>query len=167
MTENTSGVDIKIAPNVDPCEVDQRIHEAVAKKAFQIFERRGRTAGQERQDWTLAESKVVRPLCCGVLETENVVDVAIDLGRFDLHSGIEIVTEPRRLIVSGSERPAKERGNKGSKKLPSQVFGIVELPATVDATKIESNLKGHVLEVRIPKAVQPEPSYCGQVESPA
>jgi HSP20 family molecular chaperone IbpA len=114
----------------------------------------------------LAESKVVRPVCCGVLETEDAVDVAIDAGGFDLLRGIEIVTEPHRLIVSGSERLLNERGKTKSKKeLPSQIFGIVKLPTKVDATKIESDLRGRILQIRISKAIEPEPTYSGQVES--
>lgn len=168
MIRNTIGVDIKIVPNGDAWLVDQRIREAVAKRAFQIFESRGRSAGQEQQDWILAESEVVRPLSYGLLETEDAVEVGLDVGRFDARSGIEIVTEPHRLILGGFERvsnqPSKPEATKG---LRSQIFGIVPLPTTVDATKIESDLKGRVLRIRILKVARPVPTYCGQVESGA
>ena len=166
MIQNTIGADIKIVPNGRPWGVDRMIHDAIAKKAFQIYESCGRTASKEREDWVLAESKVVRPLCSGVLETEDAVDVAIDVSGFDLLSGIEIFTEPHRLIVGGFERLPNKRGKTESKReLPSQIFGIVKLPARVDATKIESNLKGHVLQIRISKVTEPELTYRGQVES--
>ena len=166
MIQNTTGVDIKILPNDDRREVDQTIHDAIAKRAFQIFESRGRTAGREQQDWILAESKVVRPIWCGVLDTEEAVEVSVDLSPFELRTGIEIVTEPRRVIISGVERSPNGHDRRTSKRgLPSQIFGIVKLPAKVDATKIESDLKGHILQIRISKVTELEPTYCGQVES--
>ena len=165
MIQNTIGVEIKIVPSDHPSGVDQVMRDAIAKKAFQLFENRGRIAGQEEEDWILAESKVVRPLCCGVLETEDAVDVAMDVSGFDLPSGIEIVTEPHRLIVSGVERLPNEPGQTESKgEFPSRIFSIVKLPVKVDASKIESDLKGHVLQIRVSKTAEPEPTYCGQVE---
>lgn len=166
MIQNTIAVEIKIVPSGRALGVDRMIRDAIAKKAFQIFESRGRAAGKEQQDWILAESKVVRPLCSGVVETEDTVDVAIDVSGFDLPSGIEIVTEPHRLIISGFERLPNERGKAESKgELPSRIFGIVKLPAKVDATKVESGLKGHILQIRVSKTAEREPTYSGQVGS--
>ncbi len=161
MTQNTMGVDIKILPNGDPREVDQTIHDAIAKEAFQIFESRGRSAGREQQDWTLAESKVFRPLCCGVLETEDAVEISADLSGFELQSGIEIAAEPCRLIISGVERSPKGHHGRTSKPgLPSHIFGSVNMPTAVDATKIESHLTGHALQIRVPKPIHRGPTYC-------
>lgn len=165
MIQNTIGAEIKIVPSGHSSGVDRMIRDAIAKKAFQLFENRGRIAGKEQEDWILAESKVLRPLCCGVLETGDAVDVAMDLSVFDLPSGIEVVTEPHRLIVSGVERLPNESGRTKPKgELPSQIFSIVKLPTKVDASKIESDLKGHVLQMRVSKTAEPEPTYCGQVE---
>jgi HSP20 family molecular chaperone IbpA len=166
MIQSSIGTDVKIVPNGDPSGADEKIREAVAKRAFQIFESRGRGAGQERQDWTLAESEVIRPLSCGVLKTEHEVEVAVDLSGFDLRRGIEIVAEPHRLILSGFGRDTREHGKTRHGSGPSpEVFRIVLLPTTIDATKIESVLTGRVLQIRVPKETRPAPAYCGQVES--
>jgi HSP20 family molecular chaperone IbpA len=159
MIQNTIGVGIKIVPKGDPREVDQTIHDAIAKKAFQIFESHGGTRGGEQQDWILAESKVVRPLWSGVLETEDAVEVSACLSGFEIRSGIEIASEPGRLIISGVERVESERDNREPTKcLPSRIFGIVNLPTAVDWTGIESHLTGHVLQIRVPKAIQQSPT---------
>lgn len=166
MSENAVGTRVKIVPNSDPSRVDQRMREAVSKRAFQIFESRGGGAGQEQADWTLAESEIVRPLSCGVLETQHGVEVAVDLAGFDVRRGIEIVAEPHRLILCGFGSNQDEHGKVRPKKGPlPEIFRTVNLPTPVDATKIESVLRGHVLQIRVPKTTRLAPAYGGQVES--
>jgi HSP20 family molecular chaperone IbpA len=166
MSENVAGAHIKIVPNSDPARVDQRMRDAVSKRAFQIFEARGGSAGQEQQDWTLAESEIVRPLSCGVLETQHGVEVAVDLVGFDVRRGIEIIAEPHRLVLCGFGSNQDEHGKVRAKKGPlPEIFRTVNLPTAVDATKIESVLRGHVLQIRVPKATRLAPAYGGQVES--
>jgi len=166
MSENAVGAHIKIVPNSDPGRVDQRMRDAVAKRAFQIFESRGGNPGQEQQDWTLAESEVVRPLSCGVLETQHGVEVAVDLAGFDVRRGIEIMAESHRLVLCGFGSNLDEHGKIRPKKgeLP-EIFRTVNLPTAVDASRIDSDLRGHVLQIRVPKAGRLAPTYGGQVES--
>ena len=166
MIQNMVGADVKIFPNGDPSVTDERIRDAVAKRAFQIFESRGCRVGHERQDWILAESQVIKPLCCGVLETEHAVDLAVDLAGFDLRCGIEIVAEPHRLILGGFGRDPNERGKARPKKgLSPEIFGTVHVPTAVDATKVEANLRGHVLQIRVAKAIQLVPTYCEHADT--
>ncbi|HXQ26055.1 MAG TPA: Hsp20/alpha crystallin family protein [Candidatus Acidoferrales bacterium] len=166
MSPNVVEAHVKIVPNSDPSTVDQRMREAVARRAFQIFESRGGGAGHEQQDWSLAESEIVRPLSCGVLETQHGVEVAMDLAGFEVRRGIEIVAEPHRLVLCGFGSTQDEYGKARPKKGPfPEIFRTVNLPAAVDATKIESVLRGHVLQIRVPKATRLAPAYGGQVES--
>ncbi|MGA3294169.1 MAG: Hsp20/alpha crystallin family protein [Candidatus Acidiferrales bacterium] len=138
--------DLRITPTDDPSILHKRIGDAVSMRAYQIFERRGRAAGRDREDWKLAESDVVRPLCCcGVLELDDKVELAADLQEFDLARGIEILAEPHCLTLCG--RPPGKAG--------PEIFRTVQMPAEVDVARIECDLEEHLLKVRIFKVAQP------------
>jgi hypothetical protein len=50
---------------IDGNEQVRRMQEAVARRAYAIFESRGSGSWHELEDCHQAESELVRPLCCG------------------------------------------------------------------------------------------------------
>jgi Protein of unknown function (DUF2934) len=60
----TKGEKVKLAIT-NANEQMRRVQEAVAHRAYAIFESRGSGSWHELQDWGQAESELVRPLNCG------------------------------------------------------------------------------------------------------
>ena len=50
---------------VPASEQTRRVAEAVARRAYEIFESRGSAPWHELEDWRQAESELVRPRCSG------------------------------------------------------------------------------------------------------
>ena len=62
--KRAKGEKVKLAIT-DANEQVRRMQEAVAHRAYAIFESRGSGSWHELQDWGQAESELVRPLNCG------------------------------------------------------------------------------------------------------
>jgi|SRR6516164_8843817 len=59
-----TGEQLKIVP-VNASEQTRRVQEAVARRAYQIFDSRGSASWHELEDWRQAESELLRPRCSG------------------------------------------------------------------------------------------------------
>lgn len=74
-----AGEKVKIIA-VDSSEQTRRVQEAVARRAYEIFERRGSASSHELEDWRQAEAELVHPcfsgsrvsgIFCGVTSGKN------------------------------------------------------------------------------------------------
>jgi hypothetical protein len=43
-----------------PLQISQALHEKIARRAFELYEARGRQGGRELQDWLQAEAEVLQ-----------------------------------------------------------------------------------------------------------
>jgi hypothetical protein len=43
-----------------PDGVGEKLHERIQERAYELYEARGATPGQELKDWTIAESEILR-----------------------------------------------------------------------------------------------------------
>ena len=94
-------------PHVDPNGHGKRIREAIAGRAYEIFETRGCSPGHEIEDWRRAESEIVRPLGCGFTMWDEKISLNTDCSVFD-EGIVEVCVEPRRLSVCGRPCAGKE-----------------------------------------------------------
>jgi len=139
---------------VDSAEWEQRIHDAIARRAFLNFESRGSSPGDASGDWRRAESEVVQLLDCGFVVGDNKVCVETDATRFD-GDPIEIWAEPRRLTMCG------KRGARAKNSPAEPVFYVLELPVAIDPSKVVTRFNGCVLMIDLPlreeSRVYPQP----------
>ena len=88
------------------------ISAAIAKRAYEIYQSQGRRLGRDEENWHLAESEILQPLCCGILQSKDKVIVSLfctEMGAKDIRD-IEAVVEPHRLILVGKKRSDSEPG---------------------------------------------------------
>jgi hypothetical protein len=79
------------------------ISEAIAKRAYEIYQNQGCRTGQDRDNWRVAESELVRPLSCLVLKSNDEANISVFssvLGSKDIDE-IEACIEPHSLILVG------------------------------------------------------------------
>ncbi|MFZ0879076.1 MAG: Hsp20 family protein [Candidatus Acidiferrales bacterium] len=131
-----------------------RIHENIARRAFEIFESEGGLFGRELDQWFKAEAELLHPVHMTMTETDGALTVQAEVPGFNA-SELEVSIEPRRLTISGKKETTKEEQKKGKviykEQCSSELLRIIDLPMEVDATKTTAMLKNGVLELNVPK----------------
>lgn len=132
---------------------------ALARRAYEIFDGNGRKLGHDLEDWFQAERELLHPVKVNVTETEGTLEVKAEVPGFN-EKELEIGVEPRKLAITGKRQTSKEE-KKGkviySESSTDQLFRIIELPAEVDATKATATLKNGLLEITLPKVPAAQP----------
>jgi HSP20 family molecular chaperone IbpA len=134
-----------------------RLHENIARRAFEIFENDGGSWGRDLDHWFRAEAELLHPTHVTVAESDDAVSVQAEVPGFSANE-LEVSLDPRRLTVSGKKETSKEDKKKGKtvyqEKCSSELLRIIDLPVEVDAAKTTATLKNGILAVNMPKGVQ-------------
>ncbi|MGC1414500.1 MAG: Hsp20/alpha crystallin family protein [Candidatus Acidiferrum sp.] len=137
---------------VDADEQARRIHTAIARRAFEIFEK-SRSGTHQQEDWRQAESALLRPLCVGRMSLDDSLWVSMDACHFQ-EGTIEIWVAPRRLTVCGKPRSKGQEAISASTTAPLHedlMFREVGLPVEVDPSNVAARFKGQSLEILLKK----------------
>jgi HSP20 family molecular chaperone IbpA len=130
------------------------IHDAVAGRAYRIFESRNFAPGHDWEDWLLAESQIVRPLQCGLLELDGRISLTTDASCFE-RGEITAYVEPRSLTLAGIAGPCKEPRKPEAAKTDLRgelIFRAMDLPHEVNPFGVKAKFNGCMLELSLPKA---------------
>ena len=135
-------------------EHTQDVFNLIARRAFEIFENRGRVHGSDLEDWFLAESELLTPVKFHLSESGERLTARAEVPGFHRQE-IKVSLEPRRLSISGKAEPLE---NQKSEKHPHShrpaqlMFHVVDLPCEVDLSKAKASFNDGRLEVVMPKA---------------
>jgi hypothetical protein len=132
----------------DAQECTRAISAAIAKRAYEIYQLRGRGPGRAREDWRLAEKEVVGTLSgCGILDSKHQLEISVLSSALDLKEveEIQICAESNRVIFIGKERSS------ALQKQAATVYRVLPLIAEVDPGTISLRRKGCVLEITLQK----------------
>jgi HSP20 family molecular chaperone IbpA len=131
------------------------LHEAIAHRAFEFFENRGRTLGNDLEDWFRAEGGILHTAHLELVESEDALLLRAEVPGFrseDLQVGVE----PRRLTIAGKRdgrmRPVVQRLIY-CESCPNEIFRVLSLPVDVDPRRAMVTVTDGVLELAVPKAV--------------
>ncbi|MEZ5429225.1 MAG: Hsp20/alpha crystallin family protein [Pyrinomonadaceae bacterium] len=153
----------KVPVSVEPSEnIFERIRkttEAIAHRAFELFETRGRQFGNEIEDWLRAEAELAGRIPIDVRETDDDLEIRAELPGFKPEE-IEILLEPTRLTISGES--SRESDKSVGDTLYSEwhgrkVFRSFDLPREVKTGDLTAVLKNGILNLTLPKAEAIEP----------
>lgn len=136
---------------------DQKLHDATATRAFELWEGRNAERGTQLEDWRRAESEVLRPLNCGYLVLADKIELSTDTSPFR-EGQIEICVEPRRLTICGNE-PIVEGTDPNSpdcKRKDRPIFRSIDLPASINSSQIVARFHGPTLLITLPTACASE-----------
>jgi HSP20 family molecular chaperone IbpA len=132
-----------------------QLQEAIACRAYELFESRGCEHGQDCADWLHSESELLQPLPIQVREQADRLAVEAQMPGFSAEQ-IEISAEPQRLIISGrmNQTEAQKAENTfSSETRVKEAFHLLDLPVEVDASKVEATFSDGILNVTLPKLV--------------
>ena len=134
-----------------------RIHDAyqaIARRAYEIFDHDGRGHGRDLEHWLRAESEIFHPIHFVVKESKQAVNVRAEVPGFT-DKDLEVSVEPRRLVISGQRETEEEHATGAAvyyEQCSGQIFRALDLPADVEPSKAKATLKDGILSIVVPKA---------------
>jgi len=138
-------------------EVRGHVREALdvlARRAYQIFESKGRKAGRDLEDWLRAETELLHPARVEIASTPQGLRLRAEVAGFrpsDLH----VCVEPRRVTIVGERRQAAQRTSGTtiySERRAERILRFVDLPVAVDPGRATAALRKGVCEIALPRA---------------
>jgi hypothetical protein len=154
------GEKVKVTPLIAG-EQGRRIQEAMARRAYEIFERRGGAGWHELEDWCQAESELLRPCSCGEMTLNGSLWLGTDASMFE-EGTVEIWVAPRRITICGKPRTEKEREANGERRA-EMLYHVVNLPIEVEPSGVTTRFRGRSLEIVLQKAQAKSPHAMAKV----
>jgi HSP20 family molecular chaperone IbpA len=127
------------------------IRDAVARRAYDIFERRGRADGHHEEDWRQAEAELLFPLAVTVADVGACLAVEAAVPGFDA-CDVEVCVEPRRVTITGQCRPGDAAGAAYRKWM----YRAVELPEDVATGDVTATIEDGVVALTLRKVAASE-----------
>lgn len=131
------------------------ITDDIRNRAFDLFERRGRTTGSDLDDWLQAEREVVWAPASELIENKDDFRACLALPGFEAKD-LEVTATPNALIVRAESTHTHE-GKEGDVRLcefsGKKMFRRLDLPAEIDVDKVTASLEKGILDVTAPKAM--------------
>lgn len=147
-------VPVEFTPMGNIFDQVNEMYNAIARRAFEIFDGRGRQTGYDFDDWMRAESELFHPAHLKISETDDKFEVCAEVPGFRAEE-LQVSLEPQRLTIVG-RRKGEGSSQKGQTiyrdTCCNEVFRAVDLPAEVDASKATATLKDGLLDLTLPKA---------------
>ena len=81
----------------------QPVQLAITRRAFELFEKRGREHGHDWEDWFKAESEFLCPVSISTSESEDRLSVRANVFGFT-ENELQVSIEPRRLAILGKKK---------------------------------------------------------------
>ncbi len=122
------------------------IADAVARRAYDLYERRGRADGHHDEDWRQAESELVFPVAVTVSDAGPCLTVEAAVPGFDA-CDVEVCVEPRRVTIAGQRKSGEAPGA----ECRMRMYRAVELPQDVVACEVIAAVEDGVVAVTLRK----------------
>ena len=137
---------------------------AIARRAYELFETRGREHGHDWEDWFRAESEQLRPVSVAISESEDRISVRANVFGFEERE-LSVGIEPRRITILGTKETSVTESEGGKVEYidwyPDQILKFIDLSTDVMPERSVVELQTGVLKFELPKAAK------HQVETPA
>ena len=134
----------------------RKVSDVIAHRAFEIFESRGCAHGHDWDDWYQAESAVLQAVNHEVSDSGDAFLAVIDIAA-RRPQDLKLSAQPQRLRIVGFPAPAASgSGIPENITPPPRAFSLdYQFPAPIDLAKVSAEIRGDLLEVRLPKLSPP------------
>lgn len=127
----------------------QKISEAIAHRAYELFERDGRRDGHDLQNWYRAESQLLQSVPLEIGETNQGITVRAYIRGFT-DKEVELRVGSHRLVISGKKHLFDHRSRDVR---PTEICRILDLRAEIEPSKVTATFIEGGLEITLSKAV--------------
>lgn len=152
--QRKGGTAVKIVPAEALVNRMHEMHEAITRRAYELFEHRGGQHGRDLDDWLQAESEVLWPCRHDLRESDDAIVLRAEVPGTFTPEQFQVSVEPRRLVISAERKVTVTHGDgkETHEELDKQkLLRVHGLPAEVDPSRSTATLDGETLEVRMPK----------------
>ena len=128
------------------------IYGVIARRAFELFDSRGRQPGHDLDDWLRAEAELLLPLSVEMTQTDGQLTVRAEVPGFNA-TDLQVSVEAHRLIISGrANQTAEQQQDETASSTPrsKEIFRAIELPVVVDAGQLRMTLADGILTLTLP-----------------
>jgi len=146
---------VRVNPS-NPADLNPKVQEvqlAIARRAHELFEARGREHGHDLEDWFRAQSELLYPVSLSVSESKDRISVRANVVGFDT-TELEVSVEPRRIVILGkkeqSGQKAKSRSIEQTGSYPQQILEVVDLTTEVMPERAVVELHAGVIRLDVP-----------------
>jgi HSP20 family protein len=133
----------------------QPVQLAITRRAYELFETRGREHGHDWEDWFRAESELLRPVSVAMSESEDRISVRANVYGFEA-SELKVSIEPRRITILGEKQLSTTEAEGRKVGLvawyPDQILQVISLAADVTAENAVVEFQTGLLKFELPKA---------------
>jgi len=137
----------------------QQLELAIGRRAYELFEARGREHGHDWEDWFRAQSELLRPVSVTISESEDRISVRANVLGFEANE-LKVGIEPRRITVLGEKAPSATKTEGGNTQAvawyPDQILQIIDLENDVAVDNAVVEWQGGLLKFELPKAAKPK-----------
>jgi len=130
--------------------------DAIARRAYDIFEAKGRIKGRDLDNWLQAEAELFERTPLNIGESQDSVTLLAEVHDFTPKE-LEIDLEPQRVTIigKGCTRADQKAGTTfGPQKRAVRLLRSVQLPVQIDAAHATARFRGGVIELKLKKAMQ-------------
>lgn len=133
-------------------EMEKRF-EDVRKRAFELFEKRGRSLGYALEDWLRAEHEVCGWPAAELDERAAEYELQMTLPGFDAEE-VQVTATPAEILVHAELKPEKPEEAKvlWTEFGPNNIYRQFEMPQLIDVEKITARLEKGMLHITAAKA---------------
>jgi HSP20 family protein len=131
----------------------QDVQLAIAHRAYELFETRGREHGHDWEDWFRAESELVRPVSISMQESADRISVRANVLGFN-ENELRVSVEPHLITILG-KKEMSATGTVGAKPIdwvPDQVLQFIDLATEVVPENAVVELQAGQLKIELHKA---------------
>jgi len=146
---------VRLSPS-NPADLQrktQKVQLAIARRAHELFEARGREHGHDWEDWFRAQSEHLCPVSVSMSESEDRISVRANVGGFD-RTELEVSIEPSRVTILGKKEASHTKAKVGAIEQtgshPDQILEVVDLAAEVLPGRAVVELQAGVLKFELP-----------------
>ena len=139
-------------------EIEKQFEE-VRRRAFELFERRGREIGHTLEDWLKAEHEVMGWSAAELTEADSRYDVAMTLPGYE-PKDVQVTATPSEIIVHAKvEEKKKGEAEKclWTEFQSNDVYRRFELPEAIDVERTRASLDKGMLHITAAKMQKSEP----------
>jgi HSP20 family protein len=132
--------------------------EAVQRRAFELFEKRGRETGHEVEDWLKAEHELFDWPAAKLSEKDSAYQLEISLPGFEAKD-VEVTATPTEVIVHAAteQRKQTQEGNVLWAEFGSnEIYRRFDVANTINADRVTANLESGILRINAPKTAIPQ-----------
>jgi len=141
----------------------QQIQLAIARRAYELFEKRNREHGHDWEDWFQGESEFLRPVTVVISETGDRCSVRANVLGFGADE-LKVSIEPRRIVILGRKEVGTARETREatpSDLYPDQIMRSIEIASEVDPASAVIELQSGILKCELLKVAKPGAKAAG------